>query len=42
LRLRYEIRRRFAPYFGIAYERSFGDTAARHDTHAVAGLRAWF
>lgn len=42
LRLRYEIRRRFAPYFGIVYERTFGDTAARHDTHAVAGLRVWF
>lgn len=50
LRLRYEIRREFAPYIGINYERSFGKTAdiARaagenvSSTSVVAGIRAWF
>ena len=50
LRLRYEIRREFAPYVGVSYERSFGGTAdfARADgedteeTRFVVGLRAWF
>ncbi|WP_411289322.1 copper resistance protein B [Phenylobacterium sp.] len=50
LRLRYEIRREFAPYIGVSYERSLGRTAdfARGngedvgDTRFVAGLRAWF
>jgi copper resistance protein B len=50
LRLRYEIRREFAPYIGVSYERSFGDTAdfVRADgeepssTRFVVGLRAWF
>ena len=50
LRLRYEIRREFAPYVGVSYERSFGDTAefARahgedvESTRFVVGLRAWF
>jgi len=50
LRLRYEIRREFAPYVGISYDRSFGDTArlARRSgeetaaTRLVAGVRAWF
>lgn len=50
LRLRYEIRRQFAPYFGASYERKFGDTAdyARADgrdvssTRVVLGVRAWF
>lgn len=50
LRLRYEIRREFAPYVGVVYERSFGDTAdlARaagadvEKTSFVAGLRAWY
>lgn len=50
LRLRYEIRREFAPYVGISFERSFGDTAdfARaagervEKTSLVAGIRAWF
>lgn len=50
LRLRYEIRREFAPYIGVAYERAFGRTAdfARAngetvgETRFVAGLRAWF
>jgi copper resistance protein B len=50
LRLRYEIRREFAPYIGIHWKRKFGKTAdfARADGQDesdlvfVAGLRAWF
>jgi copper resistance protein B len=50
LRLRYEIRREFAPYVGVLWSRSFGETAdlARqrgkdsHDVQFVAGVRAWF
>lgn len=50
LRLRYEIRREFAPYVGVHWNRQFGETADL--AHAVgddpseitlvAGLRAWF
>jgi copper resistance protein B len=50
LRLRYEIRREFAPYVGLHWERKFGATAdlARRegddvdDLTLVAGLRVWF
>lgn len=50
LRLRYEVRREFAPYIGVTYDRSFGRTAdfaraAGEDVEAtsfVIGLRAWF
>ena len=50
LRLRYEIRREFAPYIGVNWERKFGQTAnyARDegegidDTQVVVGVRAWF
>ncbi len=50
LRLRYEIRREFAPYVGISFERSLGRTAdfVRRDgdrvenTTLVIGLRTWF
>ena len=50
LRLRYEIRREFAPYVGISYEAKTGQTAryARADgddpttTSLVAGIRFWF
>lgn len=50
LRLRYEIRRTFAPYVGVSYQSKFGATAdyARadgedaSDTRFVIGLRAWF
>lgn len=50
LRLRYEIRREFAPYIGIVRERAFGQTArfreqdghASDDTRFVAGFRIWF
>jgi copper resistance protein B len=49
LRIRYEVRRELAPYLGIAWERSFFDTAmfarARGEDPstlaAVAGIRAW-
>ena len=50
VRLRYEIRREFAPYIGVSYERAFGDTADfvrahgedAESTRFVVGLRAWF
>jgi copper resistance protein B len=50
LRLRYEIRREFAPYVGIEWARSYGGTedlvrAAGDDPRegrVVAGLRFWF
>ncbi len=50
LRLRYEIRREFAPYVGIERVRKFGETAdfARAagkdagETRLLAGLRFWF
>lgn len=50
LRLRYEIRREFAPYIGVSYERAFGDTADFVRAHGedvkstrfIVGLRAWF
>lgn len=50
LRLRYEIRREFAPYIGINWERAYGNTAdfAREEGHDVSetnlviGIRAWF
>jgi copper resistance protein B len=50
IRLRYEIRREFAPYIGINYESLLGDTKdladdngeETSDTQLVAGLRFWF
>lgn len=50
LRLRYEIKREFAPYVGVSYERKIGDTArfARAEgegagsTSLVLGVRTWF
>lgn len=50
LRLRYEIRREFAPYAGAVWSRLYGQTAdlarsAGHDAddlQLVIGLRAWF
>lgn len=49
-RLRYEIRREFAPYIGVSWERSLFETAdlarARGEPvgelAAVAGIRAWY
>jgi len=50
LRLRYELRREFAPYVGVEWMGIHGDTADlarargedRHDRRFVIGLRAWF
>jgi copper resistance protein B len=50
LRLRYEVRREFAPYIGISYDRKLGQAAdyARADgkevraTSFVIGVRTWF
>lgn len=50
LRLRYELRREFAPYIGVSYERKLGATAdyARAGGEGagaarfVVGIRAWF
>ena len=50
LRLRYEIRREFAPYVGVVWQRTFGGTADfRHaegrpvfERQIVAGVRVWF
>jgi copper resistance protein B len=39
LRLRYEIRREFAPYIGINWTRRIGEAS---DTALVLGLRAWY
>ncbi len=50
LRLRYEIKREFAPYIGVNWNKKFGTTADiaqsngqdSSDTQLVAGVRAWF
>jgi len=50
LRLRYEIRRQFAPYIGVTWSRNFGDTAdyarargeRNKNTQIVAGVRVWY
>ncbi|MES1933959.1 copper resistance B [Salinisphaera shabanensis T35B1] len=50
VRLRYEIRREFAPYIGVRWEQTYGDTKdmARAEgeptssTAFVIGLRAWY
>lgn len=50
LRLRYEIRREFAPYIGIEWSRRFGDTrdlveargGEAEDVRFVVGLKSWF
>ncbi len=50
LRLRYELRREFAPYLGVVYERAFGQTgtyarAGGNDVESLRvmlGLHAWF
>ena len=49
LRLRYEIRREFAPYFGISYRQSLGATRSRairegsgsNEIQIVIGVRTW-
>jgi copper resistance protein B len=46
LRLRYEIRREFAPYAGVEWSRRFGETrdltGEAEDIRFVVGLRTWF
>jgi copper resistance protein B len=50
LRLRYDIRREFAPYLGVQYKRSFGTTGrylreageSRAGWSFVTGIRTWF
>jgi len=50
LRLRYEIRRELAPYVGLTWRDTFGETSrfaeatgeAAGDRRLVAGLRLWF
>ena len=50
LRLRYEIKRQFAPYIGVSWRRKVGDTADLakaagedvRETRFVAGVRIWF
>ena len=50
LRLRYEIKREFAPYVGLNWEKKYGDTAdfaslegeSTDDLQLVLGIKAWF
>ena len=50
LRLRYEVRREFAPYIGVSFGQSFGGTAsiarnrgeAVRETRFVSGIRLWY
>jgi len=45
LRLRYEIRREFAPYIGITWEKTFGNTRdfnPINETNFLVGVRFWF
>ncbi len=45
LRLRYEIVREFAPYIGVTWERTFGNTYdynPLNETTILAGIRFWF
>ncbi len=50
LRLRYEIRREFAPYAGLNWQKKYGNSADFasaagndvEDTQLVLGIRAWF
>ncbi|MEN5046711.1 copper resistance protein B [Pseudomonas koreensis] len=50
LRLRYEIRREFAPYLGVTWHRTYGNTADyvreegenRSEARLVLGVRLWF
>jgi copper resistance protein B len=48
--LRYEIRREFAPYIGVTWNRTYGKTADyakdegedRSEARLVVGVRLWF
>jgi len=44
-RLRYEIRREFAPYIGVEWAKNFGKTneyTPLNETYATVGVRFWF
>lgn len=50
VRIRYELRREFAPYIGVEWHSALGDTAdlvraaggSADDTRIIIGLRAWY
>ncbi len=45
LRLKYKIKREFAPYIGVEYSKNYGNTndfAPLSDTYFVAGVSIWF
>ena len=45
LRLRYEIVREFAPYIGVTWEKTFGNTSDYNlvdETNLLLGIRLWF
>ncbi len=45
LRLRYEIKREFAPYIGVTWEKNFGTTYdynPLNETNFLVGVRFWF
>jgi len=42
LRLRYEVKREFAPYLGVAYGHGFEGDGAGGDWTALAGVRVWY
>jgi copper resistance protein B len=45
LRLRYEFIREFAPYIGVTWEKTFGNTRDYHpidETSVMVGVRFWF
>ena len=45
MRLRYEIKREFAPYVGVEWSKNFGNSAdisPLNETYAVGGVRIWF
>ncbi|SFZ97593.1 Copper resistance protein B [hydrothermal vent metagenome] len=45
LRLRYEIKREFAPYIGVSWEKTFGNTEEYNpinETNFLLGVRFWF
>jgi len=45
IRLRYEIKREFAPYIGVTWDRNFGNTRDYNpvnETNFLVGVRFWF
>jgi copper resistance protein B len=42
LRLRYEVRRKFAPYVGVTYERVVVNAGRTQGLRAAVGFRLWF